>query len=485
MSIDLNAQKLRYRRTKIIATVGPASDSEETIRQLIVAGVNVFRLNMSHGTHAMHRVMLQRIRAVAEQQQAHIAVLADLCGPKIRVGCFVSGSIALQRGEKVVVTTRDVMGDVGLIPSRYEMLHRELRPSHRIFLNDGLLELLVEKIQGQDMFCRVVQGGKLSNGKGMNLPDSQISAPPLTQKDQQDVRFSIDLGVDMLALSFVSCAQDIMQLKSLLTDQGAMIPIIAKIERLEALQHSEDIAQAADAIMIARGDLGVELDIEQVPVVQMQLIRLARKYAKPVIVATQMLESMTLHNRPTRAEVADVSQSVSSGVDAIMLSAETASGKHPVAAVQMMDRIARQAEGHAWLHGAFSVLERRRGQLLPHNPMSGAVAHSTAALSRELDVHAIIVISETGVTTMTMSSARPAAPIVAISSKQKTCCRTNLCWGVLPFFEEDIATKDPLELARRIAIKLQLAVVGDYIIVVRGFHQNIHFSTPSITTLIV
>ncbi|MDQ6963058.1 MAG: pyruvate kinase [Mariprofundaceae bacterium] len=485
MSINLNDQQLRYRRTKIIATVGPATSSEEKISQLILAGANVFRLNMSHGTHDMHRLMSQRIRTVAAQHQSHIAILADLCGPKIRVGQFQAGFIQLETADLITVTTRPVMGEDKLIPSQYAQLHQELRPQHRIFLDDGLLELCVESIQGQDLLCRVIQGGKLSNGKGMNLPDSYITAPPLTQKDKDDVCFALSIGIDMLALSFVSCAQDIVQLKELLAEHGENVPIIAKVERLEALKNSEEIAQEADAIMIARGDLGVELDIEQVPVVQKELISLAKKYAKPVIVATQMLESMTQHPRPTRAEVADVSQSVSSGVDAIMLSAETASGKHPISAVQMMNRIARQAESHAWLHGAFSILERRIDNQSANNPVSAAVARSTAALSRELSVHAIIVISNTGVTTTTMSSARPAAPIVAISPHMKTCCRTNLCWGVIPFFEQNTEQQDPLQLARRIAIELKLAKKGDYIIIVQGFNKKKDLSTPSITTIVV
>jgi pyruvate kinase len=482
VAIDTEVKLLARRRTKIVATLGPASDGPETIARLIRAGVNVFRLNMSHGDHAGHRETFQCVRRLAEEEHRFIAILADLAGPKIRVGRFVDGAIVLELGDKVTVTTRDVPGEPGLIPSQYEALADDLSPGDHILLADGVMELEVDGIEGTEIRCTVVQGGVLEDRKGINLPRVEVSAPCLTEKDKRDARFLLELGVDYFGLSFVRRASDVGELKSLIDESDAEAGIVAKIERPEALDDADAIVDIADAIMVARGDLGVELPPEQVPIAQRQLVDAARARNKPVIVATQMLESMIEHARPTRAEVSDVSHTVLSGADAIMLSGETATGSHPVLAVEMMNRIAMQAEAYLWEQGAFGGFdERERNE--PPIPFGDAVARSSAQLSRDLLVRGILAISHSGMSAATMSSARPAAPVVSLSSSAATCRRMSLMWGVVPHQVEDEDLDDAIEMARERSRALGLARPGEFVLLVRGFHADPIKNTPSITLL--
>lgn len=482
MAIDTEVKLLALRRTKIVATLGPASNDTDTIARLIQAGVNVFRLNMSHGDHAGHRETFQHIRRLAEDANRHIAILADLAGPKIRVGRFTDGSIVLELGQKLTVTTREVTGGPGLIPSQYADLASDLSPGDRILLADGVMELEVEAIEDTEIECVVTQGGLLEDRKGINLPRVDVSAPCLTDKDKDDARFLLELGVDYLGLSFVRRASDVRELKSLIDECGANAGIVAKIERPEALEDADAIVEAADAIMVARGDLGVELPPEQVPIAQRKLVDAARARNKPVIVATQMLESMIEHARPTRAEVSDVSHTVLSGADAIMLSGETAAGEHPVLAVEMMNRIARQAEAYLWEQGAFGGFDLQdRGE--PPIPFGDAVARSSAQLSRDLRVRGMLVISHSGMSAATMSSARPAAPVVSISSSAASCRRMSLMWGVVPHLVEEEHLSDAIGMARERAQLLGLAQPGEFVLLVRGFHGDPTLNTPSITLL--
>ncbi|MEZ4473790.1 MAG: pyruvate kinase, partial [bacterium] len=357
-ALDRTRVALKNRRTRIVATVGPASAGADVLRRL-ARHVDVFRLNFSHGSHAAHAEALGLIRAAAGEADRPIAILADLCGPKIRVGRFPGGGIDLAEGAEVVVTTRPTEGGPGLIVSEYQDFARDVRPGSRVLLDDGNLELCVEAVAGEDVTCRVVQGGRLKDRKGMNLPGTALSTPALTEKDRADAIFAADLGVDWIALSFVRDAQDVLDLRRLLDDHGHDTPIVAKIEKPEALDCIGAILEVVDGIMIARGDLGVELPAEEVPLIQAELIRLAVEANRPVIVATQMLESMTEAARPTRAEVTDVAGAAIAGADAVMLSAETAAGRHPVEAVETMDRILRLVEGNLWRDGQF-------GRLLQH-----------------------------------------------------------------------------------------------------------------------
>ena len=483
MAIETRMHLLKKRRTKIVATLGPATQQPGAIRQLIEAGVNVFRLNMSHGDHEFHRMCFQHIRRIAGELNLPIGVLVDLCGPKIRTGKFRDGQITLTDHSRVIVTTRDVQGEPGLIPSHYRALADDIRPGNRILLNDGALELSVDSIAGTEITCTVIHGGILKNHKGINLPGVNVSAPSLTEKDRVDAGFALDLGVDFLALSFVRTAADVRELKALVDRKNKSVCIIAKIEKPEALDNASEILEVADGIMVARGDLGVELNPEQVPVAQSQLIDLAKSRFKPVIVATQMLESMIEHARPTRAEVTDISYAVTLGTDAVMLSAETATGAFPVDAVKMMDRIARQTEAYLWKTGAYGNISTTKSA--PPVSIWDAISDTTSQLARDLMVRAVLVLSQSGVSAATTSSARPAAPVVAITGRPDICRRMTLLWSVIPVLREDADTIDPHELARKVARDLQLANAGDYVLLVRGFHSKPKLNTPSVTVVTV
>ena len=483
MKLEPKMKLLKHKRTKIIATIGPACADESSIRQMIQKGVNIFRLNMSHGEHAEHYASYQMIRNIAVECEKHIAVLVDLCGPKIRTGTFKNNQILLVQGDGVTITMRDVEGEPSLIPSQYKGLAHDVAVGQRIFLADGVMELVVGKIEGTEVYCRVLQGGVLGNHKGINLPDSVVSAPSMTEKDYDDAMFAVGLGVDFLALSFVRHVDDIHQLRAWLEQQGSDIHIIAKIERPEALEDACAIVEAADAIMVARGDLGVELPPEQVPIAQDMLIKEARKQCKPVIVATQVLESMIEHARPTRAEATDIFHSVSSSADAIMLSGETAVGKHPVESVAMMARVIVNAEAYLWCNGAFASADTREGHAQVALHFGSAVARSTSLLSRDLMVHGIVVLSESGWTTVTVSSERPEAPILAVTSSEETCRRMNLAWGVIPVLVEANDMEDHVALAKKLVQVYNLAKAGEPILLVQGFHRDEARNCPSIMVL--
>ncbi len=470
---------LKRRRTKIVATVGPACREPAILEALIRAGVNVLRLNLSHGEQAEHREAFERVRAAAAAQGEPVAVLADLCGPKIRVGRFAGGQVELHTGDRVTVTTRNVFGEPGLIPSRYAALAADVRPGDRILLDDGMIELHVDGVASTEVACTVTAGGVLKDRKGMNLPGVQVSAPALTDKDRADARFALDLGVDYLALSFVRRPEDVADLRRLIRAAGRDTPIIAKIEKPEAVDAIDEILELADGLMVARGDLGVELTPEAVPIVQHDLVHRARQHSKPVIVATQMLESMIEHPRPTRAEVSDVSHAVFSGADAVMLSAETATGAYPVRAVEMMDRVCRQVEGWQWVEGAFlSLMEEPAAG---HGPPSlrEAVARATAQLSRDLRVRAVAVRTSGGISAAFVSATRPAAPVVALTMDEAVCRRLNLLWGVVPRRVNACDFERPQDAGRRLACELGLAEEGQVILLLAGFGQG----EPMITVL--
>ncbi|MBL1141425.1 MAG: pyruvate kinase [Proteobacteria bacterium] len=484
MSINTEINLLKNRRTKIIATLGPASSEPELIRQLIKAGVNVFRQNMSHGDHRYHKETYARIRQISEELDQPVGILADLCGPKIRTGKFKKGGIELKNNETVIVTTRDIEGKPGLIPSQYAALADDVELGDRILLADGTLELEVDKIDGTEITCTVIYGGKLGNHKGINLPGVKVSAPSLTDKDIADAKLAIELGVDFLALSFVRTAEDINDLRSLMNSQNSNARIIAKIEKPEALDAASSILDAADGIMVARGDLGVELNPEQVPVAQHQLIDLARTKFKPVIVATQMLESMIENARPTRAEVTDVAYAVNLGTDAIMLSGETAVGAFPVDAVRMMDRIARQTESYLWSNNKYGA-KISDSTSKTAIPIWDAMANSMAQLAQDLKVHAVVVISQSGMSAATMSSARPAAPVVAITNQPDVCRKMAMLWSVIPVLSENAGKTNPNELARQVITDEGIAHNGEKVLLIRGFHSEDVLNIPSVTVLTI
>jgi pyruvate kinase len=473
-----------YRRTRIVATVGPASRDPDKLEALVEAGVNVFRLNMSHGTHEQHREVIARVREISVRLGRHIAILGDLCGPKIRVGTFHGGEMVLTPGQKVTVTTRDVPGGDGLIPSQYAALANDVRAGNRILLDDGLLELRVERVEGTEVQCVVVHGGKLKDKKGMNLPGVALSTPALTQRDRQDARFLLAEGVDWLALSFVRRPSDIADLRKEIEAAGQSTPIIAKIEKPEAVDALAGILEAADGVMVARGDLGVEMPLESVPIIQADLVEQARHAAKPVIVATQMLESMVTQPRPTRAEASDVSTAVMSGADAVMLSAETATGAFPVETVKTMDRIARKVEAWQSLETHFQQSERDHASHAAADRDAGlrlrrAVAESTAQLCKDLRVRAVVVRSKGGTSAAQVSSNRPSAPIIALTTDARVARRMNLLWGVIPRVITPEEFEKPKTTARQQADALGLVEPGQQLLLLSGLGKQ----EPSLTAL--
>lgn len=477
---------LQWRRTKIIATVGPASNSEKIIKKLIRSGVDVFRLNMSHGDHTEHNKTFRLIRKVSLEMHRHIPILMDLCGPKIRVGTFQSGQVTLKQGENVIITCRKVVGDVSIIPSQYRNLYKDVKPSERILLDDGNLELFVKKIKEREIFCSVIHGGVLKNHKGVNLPDTTISVASLTAKDKKDVSLVIELGADFVALSFVRSAKELQILKRFMKKKGNEIPVIAKIERPEAVESIENIKnilQASDGIMIARGDLGIELPAEQVPLIQKKLILLARYCHRPVIVATQMMESMIEHSRPTRAEVGDVANAALNSTDAVMLSAETAAGKYPVETVKNMDRILREIELHQWQEDEFSEIGKLDSDVHTDHSPRQAVAHAVCTLARELMAQGIIVPTSEGTTAQVLSANRPASPLIGVSTDTAVCRKLALYWGIIPYNIGKKESRDWKLLSKGVAKLFKLTRTGNAVLLVSGFHKDPEFNEPVIKVM--
>lgn len=480
-TMDLTRVMLKRRRTKIVATVGPASSSPEMLAKLVQLGVDVFRLNFSHGTQELHATAYARIRDAASQANRHVAVLADLCGPKIRAGKFDGGFIELVRDAEVTVTTKQVLGKPGLIPSEYVELATDVKPGDRVLLDDGNLELCVLSSDGVDIKCRVVCGGKLKDRKGINLPGVAVSSPALTGKDRSDALFAAKLGVDFLALSFVRSADDVRELKRLLAANGLSTPVISKIEKPEALKVIGEIVEVSDGVMVARGDLGVEMPAEEVPLIQQELVRLSRKLHRPVIVATQMLESMIDAPRPTRAEVTDVASAAFGHTDAVMLSAETASGQYPAEAVATMDRVLRMVEGYAWKNryfGKVSALDDDEELRVP-----SAVSRAASQLSGDLDVRAVVVPTRSGNTARVVSAERPAAPVLAFAADAAACRRLALSWGVTPELMNAEALAHPAVAARELVLRQDLGKRGEKVLLVWDADPEHRGSEPTVSVL--
>ena len=410
------------KRAKIVATIGPATSDAATVRSLIEAGVNVARLNFSHGDHDLHRRSFEMIRSEARAAGATVAILADLSGPKIRVGEMEDGSVRLEPGTELAITTDDSVGTPERISTTYRPLVDDVRPGDPILLDDGRIRLEVKGVDGREVRCRVVVGGDLKDHKGMNLPGTPLSTPAVTDKDRADVAFARGLGVDFFALSFVRRAADIAEAKELAGD----IPVIAKIEKPEALEAHGAIADAADGLMVARGDLGVEAGFDKVPLMQKHLIRVAAARGKPVIVATQMLESMISSPVPTRAEVSDVANAVLDGADALMLSGETAVGAYPVEAVRRMAAVIEAVED--------SDLYRLQPEPLrvPEDSFDNAIARAAAEATDDLGLKVLAVYTESGHSASLLSAYRPAACILGLSRNETSLRRMALMWGVSP-----------------------------------------------------
>ena len=468
---------LHWRRTKIIATLGPASTTEQMVEKLIRAGVNVFRLNMSHGSHDQHTESFQLVRDSAARMGQHVAILMDLCGPKIRTGKFIQGAIKLKRNSTVQISCSKKIGDEGLIVSQYSHLYKDVKKGERILLDDGHMELCVEKVSGKEISCRVIYGGILKENKGINLPDSKVSVSSFTTKDKKDVKLAMQLGADFVALSFVRDEKDIKVLQNYMKRNSSPIPVIAKIEKPEAITNIDSIINASYGIMIARGDLGIELPAEKVPLIQKDLISKARYMNRPVIVATQMLESMIKNSRPTRAEIGDVANAALLGTDAVMLSAETAVGKFPVGAVKMMDRVLREIEVHQWDNNEFSDNNAEQ-DMATNLSIRKAVSHAVTSLAQDLKLQGIVVPTRSGTTARVLAANRPTAPLLGVSPSSQVCRILALHWGVIPIEAQEKETHDWKKLSISISRHYKLTKTGNTVLLVSGFNDDPDLNEP-------
>jgi pyruvate kinase len=455
-----------FRRAKIVATLGPASSTESTFRALVRAGLDVARLNFSHGSQAQKLELIQMVRKVADEECKPICILADLQGPKIRTGKLVDHKpIVLETGQKLTITPRDIPGNTEVISTTFVTLAENLEPGARILLSDGLIELHVIRLNGDDVECTVINGGLLGESKGINLPGVAVKVPALTEKDALDLDFAIGAGVDAIALSFVRNAEDVRLVKERIDAQNAEIWIIAKLEKPQAIENLDEILEIADGVMVARGDLGVEVPPEKVPAIQKLVIRRAADYRKPVITATQMLESMIENPRPTRAEASDVANAIYDGTDAVMLSAESAAGKYPIEAVKMMAKIVVETEAQIReLPGAIAPRRRSHSVTVPES-----ICESMAHAAVDLDIRAIAVFTETGATARLLSKYGPKPPIIAMSANPGVIHRMNLLRGVFPMVcGKSATTEHMIETVEQLLEASKFAHRGDIVGIVAG-----------------
>ncbi|PWK13875.1 pyruvate kinase [Tumebacillus permanentifrigoris] len=455
------------RRTKIVCTIGPASESVEILKQLIHNGMNVARLNFSHGTYDEHAARIRNIRQASEEVGKAVAIMLDIKGPKIRTGMVRDGAVELQNDQKIILTTEQIeLGDEHRISISYEGLTEDVSPGSDLRIDDGLIGLVVEKIEGPDIHCRVTNGGTLKNRKGINAPGVKLRIESVTEKDIADIRFGIEQGVDLIAASFVRKASDVLDVRRILEEKGATQLIISKIETQEGLELIDEILEVTDGLMVARGDLGVEIPTEEVPLAQKMLISKCNKLGKPVITATQMLDSMERNPRPTRAEASDVANAIFDGTDAIMLSGETAAGKYPMEAVATMARIAERAEEALFGHlvsSRVSAFEAETGSV------TDAMSHAVATVAKELKAHAIVTATSSGHTARMVSKHRPNAPIIATTDRDEVSRRLLLSWGVYPVLTKRAKTTDELlSVSVEGALASGLVEHGDLLVITAG-----------------
>jgi len=457
-----------HRRAKIICTIGPACHSEAAMRDLLRLGMDVARLNFSHGSHEDHARNIERLRRAAEKEDRTICILQDLQGPKIRTGRLERHEpVLLKSGSTVLITPRDITGTATRISTTFQDLAREVGVGARILLRDGLIELRVRTVRGKDVICDVLNGGTLGEHQGINLPGTALSIPALTQKDRKDLEFGLKQGVDAVALSFIRTAADVNMVRQIVGSLGCDVPLISKLEKPQAIDHLEEILEASDGVMVARGDLGVEMAPEKVPVIQKHVIRRAAVWRKPVITATQMLESMIENPRPTRAEASDVANAIFDGSDSVMLSAETASGRYPREAVAMMSRIVIEAESNM---GEFTLPRRRRDR---HGlSVAETICESIAHAAEDLPMGAIAVFTETGNTARMISKYRPQAAIYAFTHNPTVAQRTNLYWGVHPMkCAQALSVEHMVRVAEKELLARRSLKPGDVLGVVAGTRQ--------------
>lgn len=455
------------RRTKILATLGPASGTKDAISSLIKAGANAIRLNFSHGNHNEHRRLIRLIREISSELDRHVPIVGDIQGPKIRIG-EVYGTVLLRDGQAFEIVTGQMVGSQARVSTPFVELTREVKPGERILLNDGLVELQVDEVTEEAVRTTVVRGGPISSKKGMNFPDTELSIPAVTPKDEKDVAFAVENGIDYIAASFVQRADDVLNLRKLLESLGGeTIGVIAKLEKTQAVENIDSILEVSDGVMVARGDLGVELPPERVPIVQKRILQRASLAGRFAITATQMLESMTTNSRPTRAEASDVANSIFDGTDAVMLSAETASGAYPVEAVRMMDRIVREAEKNPEF---WAVKRREPFRSENGHGVTDALAGAADYAARNIDARHIVVFTQSGFTARLISKFRPLPTVLALTSTEEVARRINILWGTTPLVLSDPGKyhEQIVEQVERFLLERGLVAPGDRVVILMG-----------------
>ncbi|MFI9105153.1 pyruvate kinase [Streptomyces fildesensis] len=452
------------RRAKIVCTLGPATDSYDQIKALVEAGMDVARLNLSHGSYPDHEDRYHRVRKASEETGRSVGVLADLQGPKIRLGRFTEGPVLLERGDEFTITVEDVEGDRQRCGTTYKGLAADVTKGERILVDDGRVTLEVTEVQGSRVHTIVIEGGMVSDNKGLNLPGVAVSVPALSEKDIEDLRWALRIGADIIALSFVRSAQDVIDVHRIMKEEGRRVPVIAKIEKPQAVDNLEEIVDAFDGIMVARGDLGVEMPLEAVPMVQKRAIKLAKRNAKPVIVATQMLDSMIDASRPTRAEASDVANAIMDGTDAVMLSGETSVGKHPIETVKVMGRIICASEEEILSSGLPPLTERNKPRT-----QGGAVARAAAEMGDFLGAKYLVAFTQSGDTVRRLSRYRSPIPLLAFTPEPATRSQLNLTWGVETLLGPMVQTTDEMvDQVDEALLRIGKCRKGDIVVITAG-----------------
>ncbi|MBM7171623.1 pyruvate kinase [Streptomyces sp. G44] len=462
------------RRAKIVCTLGPATHSYDQIKALVEAGMDVARFNLSHGTHTEHEERYQRVRKAAEETGRSVGILADLQGPKIRLGRFSEGPVLLERGDEFTITVEEgAQGDRQSCGTTYRGLAQDVTSGERILVDDGKVTLQVTRVIGPRVATTVLEGGMVSDHKGLNLPGVAVSVPALSDKDEEDLRWALRTGFDVIALSFVRSGRDIEDVHRIMDDEGRRLPVIAKVEKPQAVDNIEDIVAAFDGIMVARGDLGVEMPLEQVPIVQKRAVKLAKRNAKPVIVATQMLDSMIDNSRPTRAEASDVANAVIDGTDAVMLSGETSVGKYPVETVKTMGRIVEAAEEDILAKGLPPLTERSKPRT-----QGGAVARAAAEIGDFLGAKFLVAFTQSGDTVRRLSRYRSPIPLLAFTPDPATRSQLNLTWGVETFLGPHVDSTDAMvDQVDELLLKIGRCRKGDVVVITAGSPPGVSGST--------
>ena len=452
------------RKTKIICTIGPASESEERLKELMLAGMNVARFNFSHGTHEEHKKKFDRVIKVSNELGLPVATLLDTKGPEIRLKDIEGGKTEIVSGQKFILTTEEVLGNNEKVTITYKNLANDISVGTTILIDDGLIEMVVDAIEETDIICTVINGGPISNHKGVNVPGAELSMPYISDVDRSDIMFGCDMGFDFIAASFVRCREDILEIRKILDQHGSHMKIIAKIESMQGIRNLEDILTVSDGIMVARGDLGVEIPMEEIPVVQKQMIKMAEAQGKHVITATQMLESMIKNPRPTRAETTDIANAIYDGTTAIMLSGETAAGAYPVEAVRTMAKIAERSEQDIDYNSRMKKREH-----IDNFDVTTAISHATCTTAMDLKAAAIITVTISGFTAGMISRYKPNCPIIACSVSPRICRQLSLSWGVTPIWiARESTTDDLFDVAVRAAEEAGYIQKGDKVVLTAG-----------------